>query len=96
MRKPEHRPECHWKALPKDLLPRSISWEYLDPRGWERDAEGVHHALYVDVLEKTEASPTTAIIDSQTAKGRAFKGGLRLIRPAGMPARRWSAASATS
>ncbi len=42
-----------------------------------------------------EASPTTAIIDSQTAKG-AVKGGLRSTRPATTPARRWSAASATS
>ena len=41
-----------------------------------------------------EASPTMAIIDSQTAKG-AQKGALRWIRPATMRARRSWAASAT-
>ena len=41
-----------------------------------------------------EASPTTAIIDSQTAKG-AVKGGLRSTRPAMTLARRCLAASAT-
>jgi len=64
---------------------------------WDGTLGRIHHALYVEVREKAgrEASPTTAIIDSQTAKG-AVKGGLRLIRQATMPVRRWSAASATS
>jgi len=86
-----------WKALPKDLPPRSTVWEYLDLWDWDGTLGRIHHALYVEVREKVgrEASPTTAIIDSQTAKG-ALKGGLRLIRPATMPARRWSAASVTS
>src|SRR5215207_2246410 len=86
---------CQWKALPKDLPPRSTVWEYLDL--WDWTLGRIHHALYVEIREKVgrEASPTTAIIDSQTAKG-ALKGGLRLIPPATMPARRWSAASATS
>jgi len=71
--------------------------EYLDLWDWDGTLGRIHHALYVEVREKVgrEASPTTAIIDSQTAKG-VLKGGLRLIRPATMPARRWSAASATS
>ena len=50
--------------------------------GLGRTLERIHHALYVEVREKAgrEASPTTAIIDSQTAKG-AVKGGLRSTRP---------------
>jgi transposase len=88
---------CQWKALPKDLPPRSTVWEYLDLWEWDGTLARIHHALYVEVRETAgrEASPTTAIIDSQTAKG-ALKGGLRSIPPATMPARRWSAASATS
>src|ERR687889_568447 len=79
---------CQWKALPKDLPPRSTVWEYLDLWDWDGTLGRIHHVLYVEVREKAgrEASPTTAIIDSQTAKG-ALKGGLRLIRPATMPAR---------
>lgn len=85
------------KALPKDPPPRGTVWEYLDLWDWDGTLGRIHHALYIEVREKAgrEASPTTAIIDSQTAKG-AVKGGLRSTRPATTPARRWSAASATS
>jgi transposase len=73
---------CQWKALPKDLPPRSTVWEYLDLWDWDGTLGRIHHALYVEVREQAgrEASPTTAIIDSQTAKG-AVKGGLRSTRP---------------
>jgi len=59
--------------------------------------ERIHHALYVAVREQAgrEASPTTAIIDSQSAKG-AQKGGLRSIRRALMRARRSRVASGTA
>src|SRR5215203_6176799 len=88
---------CQWKALPKDLPPRSTVWEYLDLWDWDGTLGRIHHALYVEVREQAgrEASPTTAIIDSQTAKG-AVKGGLRSTRPAMTLARRCWAASATS
>src|SRR5215204_5897017 len=53
---------CQWKALPKDLPPRSTVWEYLDL--WDSDGtlERIHHALYVEMRENAgrEASPTTA------------------------------------
>lgn len=50
---------------------------------WDGTLERIHLALYVAVREQVgrEASPTTAIIDSQSAKG-AQKGGL--ARPAGL------------
>src|SRR6476660_5502254 len=87
---------CQWKALPKDLPPRSTVWEYLDLWDWDGTLERIHHALYVEVRENAgrEASPTPAIIDSQTAKG-AVKGGLRSTRPAMTLARRCLSASAT-
>jgi len=88
---------CQWKALPKDLPPRSTVWEYLDLWDWDGTLGRIHHALYVEVRETAgrEASPTTAIIDSQSAKG-ALKGGPRSTRPATTRARRCLAASATS
>jgi transposase len=88
---------CQWKALPKDLPPRSTVWEYLDLWEWDGTLNRIHHALYVGVREKAgrEASPTTAIMDSQSARG-ALKGGPRLTRPAMTRARRSWAASATS
>jgi transposase len=87
---------CQWSALPKDLPPKSTVWDYFSRWEWEGTIERIHHALYVAVREQAgrEASPTTAIVDSQTAKA-AQKGALRSIRPATMRARRSSAASAT-
>jgi len=88
---------CQWQALPKDFPPKSTVWDYLDLWEWDGTIERIHHVLYVAVREQAgrEASPSTAIIDSQTAKG-AQKGALRSIRPVMMRARSWSAASATS
>ena len=83
---------CQWKALPKDLPPRSTVWEYLDLWDWDGTKSGrIHHALYVEVREKAgrEGSSTTAIIDSQTAKG-ALKGGTRSTPRAMTLARRCS------
>jgi hypothetical protein len=64
---------------------------------WDGTLERIHHALYVAVREQEgrEASPTTAIIDSQTAKG-AQKGGLGSILRATTRARRSKVASGTS
>src|SRR4249919_1139895 len=88
---------CQWQALPKDLPPRSTAHHYFIL--WDRDGTlvRIHDALYVAVREAAgrEASPSAAIIDSQSAKA-AQKGGLRWIRKASMRARRLRAASATS
>ena len=67
---------CQWRALPKDLPPRSTVHGYLDLWNWDGTLERIHHALYVKCREKAErdASPTAAIIDSQSVKS-AEKGG---------------------
>ncbi len=88
---------CQWRAIPKDLPPRSTVNFYFCR--WQHDGtlDRLHHALYVRCREQTarEASPTAAIIDSQSVKG-AEKGGAALIRRASMAARRSRARSATS
>ncbi len=86
---------CQWNALPKDLPPKSTVYGYLDLWDWDGTLERIHYALYVEVRERAgrEASPTTAIIDPQSAKGAA-KGGPRSIRQALMRARKSKAASA--
>jgi transposase len=88
---------CQWQALPKDLPPKSTVHHYFMLWDWDGTLERIHHALYVAVREQAgrEASPTTAIIDSQSAKG-AQKGGLRSTRKALMRARRSRVASAIS
>src|SRR5215207_4861117 len=87
---------CQWRALPKDLLPRSTVHDYFVR--WQCDGTlgRLHHALYEQARELAgkEASPTTAIVDSQSVKG-AERGGARSIRWALMQPRRSKAASAT-
>jgi transposase len=88
---------CQWAALPKDLPPRSTVNDYF--RRWDEDSTlaRIHHALYVACREQVgrQASPTAAIIDSQSVKS-AEKGGVRLIRQVTMRARRSKARSGTS
>ena len=89
---------CQWRAIPKDLPPRSTVYDYFDL--WELG----RHARCASMTRSTskcreaagrEASPTAAIIDSQSVKS-AEKGGPASIRRATTPARRSRARSATS
>ena len=88
---------CQWQALPKDLPPKSTAHSYFMLWDWDGTLERIHHALYVETRERDgrAASPSVAIIDSQSAKA-AQKGAPRLIRKALMPARRSPDASVTS
>jgi transposase len=88
---------CQWKALPKDLPPKSTVHFYFMLWDWEGTLERLHEALYIVAREAAgrEASPTAAIIDSQSAKA-SQKGALRSTRKALMRARRSLAASVTS
>lgn len=88
---------CQWRAIPKDLPARSTVHGYLDLWDYDGTLKRLHHALYVQCREKAgrEASPTAAIIDSQSVKS-AEKGALRLTRQATMPARRSRVGSAMS
>jgi transposase len=70
---------CQWRAIPKDLPPRSSVYDYFDLWTYDGTLERIHHALYEQCREREqrEASPTAAIIDSQSVKsaekgGRAF------------------------
>lgn len=88
---------CQWRAIPKDLPPRSTVHDYFDLWAWDGTLDRIHHSLYVACREQAsrEASPTAAIIDSQSVKS-AEKGGRASIRTATMRARRSRARSGTS
>jgi transposase len=88
---------CQWRAIPKDLPPRSTLFGYLDLWSWDGTLDRIHHELYVRCREQAdrEASPTAAIIDSQSVKS-AEKGGPRLTRRAMMAVRKSKARSGTS
>jgi transposase len=88
---------CQWAALPKDLPPQSMVNDYL--RRWHEDRtlECIDHAFYMLCREQAghEASPTAAIIDSQSVKGTK-KGGAGSTHRAMTRARRSKARSGTS
>ncbi|MCC3246248.1 IS5 family transposase [Methylocystis sp. WRRC1] len=68
---------CQWRAIPKDLLAKSTVYGYFDLWTYDGTLDRIHHALYVKCREAAgrEASPTAAVIDSQSVKG-AEKGGV--------------------
>ena len=87
---------CQWRQIPKDLPPRGTLYAYLQRFDWDGTLVRINHALYVACREQAgrEASPTAAIIDSQSVKG-AEKGGAALTRRAMMRARKSADASVT-
>lgn len=80
---------CQWRAVPKDLPPRSTLFDYLSL--WNRNGTvaRMHDALYVRCREKMgrEVSPTACVMDSQSVKS-AEKGGPKLTRTGMTRARR--------
>ena len=88
---------CQWRALPKDLPPRSTVHGYLTLWAWDGTLRRLHHALFVQARESAgrEASPTVAIIDSQSVRS-AEKGAPASTRRATTRARRSRARSGTS
>ena len=67
---------CQWSALPKDLPPKSTAHHYFMLWDWDGTLDRIHHALYVAVRDREgrEASPSAAVIDSQSAKGAQKRG----------------------
>ena len=37
---------CQWRAIPKDLPPRSTLFDYLDLWSYDGTLDRIHHALY--------------------------------------------------
>src|SRR5271155_5023525 len=67
---------CQWRAIPKDLPPKSTVYDYFDLWTYDGTLERIHHTPYEQCREQgqREASPTAAIIDSQSVKKRRKRG----------------------
>jgi transposase len=61
---------CQWRYLPKEFPPHSTVYNYFVWWQCDRVLDRIHHALYVECRKtaEREASPTAAIIDSQSVK----------------------------
>lgn len=88
---------CQWRAVPKDLPPRSTLFDYFDLWTYDGTLERIHHVLYVKCREAMgrDASPTAGVIDSQSVKS-AEKGGSASIRRGTMRGRKSTAKNAIS
>jgi transposase len=88
---------CQWRALPKDLPPRSTVHGWFVRWHCDGVLDRLHFALYQQARELAgkDASPTAAIVDSQSVKSLE-KGVGRSIRSAMPRARRSRARSDTS
>jgi len=61
---------CQWRARPQDSAARSTVNHYYHRWQWDGTLDRIHHELYMkcrDLIER-DASPTAAIIDSQSVK----------------------------
>ena len=50
---------CQWRALPKDLPPRSTVHDYFSLWSWDGTLDRIHHAFYVQCREKAERASLT-------------------------------------
>jgi len=78
LRYPSDLTDEEWPHVAPLIPPRSTLHDYLELWEWDGTLGRIHHALYVKCREQLsrEASPTAAIIDSQSVKS-AEKGGPR-------------------
>jgi transposase len=51
---------CQWRAIPKDLPPRSTVHDYFDLWAWDGTLDRIHHALYVQCRELANAASQRA------------------------------------
>ena len=89
---------CQWRAIPKDLPPKSSVYDYFDLWTYDGTLRTRLPPRTLRAVSRTSStgtlSPTAAIIDSQSVK-RAEKGALASIRLATMRARRSRGRSGT-
>ncbi len=80
---------CQWRDIPKDRPPRSTIHDYFHRWDYDGTLQRIHYVLYGQCRElaEREASPSAAVIDSQSVRS-AEKGGPASIRMAMMRARR--------
>ena len=62
---------CQWRAIPKDLPPRSTLYDYFDLWSWDRTLDLIHHELYVKCREalarEAEVPPPSSIAKASKA-----------------------------
>ena len=86
---------CQWRAIPKDLPPRSTVYDYFDLWSWDGTLDRIHEALYRRCREGLPRSEPDRRHHRQPSVKSAEKGGPASIRAVTMQARRSRARSGT-
>src|SRR6187200_902596 len=67
---------CQWRAIPKDLPPRSTVHDYLDLWSYDGTLDRIHHALYVEcAVSEANTKPAPPLPSSIAKASRALKKG---------------------
>src|SRR5260370_35804648 len=61
---------CQWRAIPKDLPPRSTLFDYLDLWSYDGTLDRIHHALYVACREHGEREASHGYDPGKKVKGK--------------------------
>jgi putative transposase len=66
---------CQRRQLPKDFPPKSTTHDYFVEQQCTGIRKQIHNSLYAGVrlLEDRAATPTLAIVDSQTVKSARYR-----------------------
>ena len=54
------RTGCQWRAIPRDLPPRSTVHDFLDLWSWDGTLDRIHYALYIECREESECEAEPA------------------------------------
>ncbi len=73
---------CQWRAIPKDLPPKSTIYDYFDLWTYDGTLDRIDDSLYAQCRAQSgrDISPTAAIIDSQSVKSVFRRGILGLTQ----------------
>jgi hypothetical protein len=66
---------CQWRAIPKDLPPRSTVHDYFDLWAWDGTLDRMHHAPMYNVVSWPTENPARAPPSSTVKASRARKKG---------------------
>ena len=67
---------CQWRAIAKDLPPRSTLYDYFDLWGWDGTLDRIHDALYAQCRQAASREASRPPRSSTARASRARKKGV--------------------